>query len=479
VRVLSVASEVFPLIKTGGLADVAGALPPALESEGIRVTTLLPGYPVVMARASNVKPLHSFPDLFGGPARLVAFRDSHLDLIALDAPHLYARPGNPYENAAGAPWPDNALRFAALGYAAAELGLGRAAGYARPDIVHAHDWQSGLAPAYLALSGETRPGTVMTIHNLAFQGQFPATLLSQLKLPPSSYATNGVEHYGAIGYLKAGLYYADRLTTVSPTYAREIQTQEGGMGLHGLLAGRADVLSGIVNGIDVAAGDPAHDPNLAANFSIRSLRRRLVNKHRAREKLLLSQDDSPLLVVITRLAWQKGVDVLIEALPDIVGLGAQVAVLGAGDPALEAALMSEMTAHPGRIGVQLGYDESFSHLLQGGADALLVPSRFEPCGLTQLYALHYGAVPIVARTGGLADTVIDANEAALEDAVATGFTFSPVEARALTDAVARALALYGKPTLWRAMQRRGMTRRLSWTSRAPAYAALYRELASG
>lgn len=476
-KLLSVASELYPLIKTGGLADVAGALPVALEAEGIEVASLIPFYPAVRAHIPSGRSVHSFPDLFGAPARLLRTRHGALDLFLLDAPHLYDRPGGPYENETGAPWRDNAQRFAALCMAARELGLGKVAAYARPDIVHAHDWQAGLAPAYLALAGEARPKTVMTVHNLAFQGQCPAVLLSDLKLPPSAWSTNGVEHYGAIGFLKAGLYYADRITTVSPTYAQEIQTTEGGMGLQGLLSGRAQDLSGIVNGIDTVAWDPQNDPNLAARFSARSLSRRIVNKNAVRERLLLMQDDSPMFAVITRLAWQKGVDILIEALPAIVAAGAQIAVLGAGDAALEAALMSAMGDHPGRVGIQLGYDEGFAHLLQGGSDGLIVPSRFEPCGLTQLYALRYGAVPIVARTGGLADTVIDANRAAVEDGVATGFTFAPVTADALIDAVQRALALQAKPYLWRALQRRGMSRRLSWAARAPDYAALYRGLA--
>ncbi len=475
-RVLSVASEFYPLIKTGGLADVAGALPAALETQGVEVASLLPYYPAVKAQVPSGRSVHSFPDLFGAPARLLRARLGTLDLFLLDAPHLYDRPGGPYESETGAPWRDNARRFAALGLAARALGLGKVSAYPRPDIVHAHDWQAGLAPAYLALAGEVRPKTVMTVHNLAFQGQYPATLLSELGLPPTAYSTDGVEHYGAIGFLKAGLYYADKITTVSPSYAQEIQTTEGGMGLHGLLSGRSADLSGIVNGIDTAAWDPQTDPNLAARFSARSLSRRMANKNAVRERLLLMQDNSPMFVVITRLAWQKGVDVLIDALPQLVASGAQIAVLGAGDAALEAALMGAMGEHPGRVGVQLGYDESFAHLLQGGGDGLIVPSRFEPCGLTQLYALRYGAVPIVARTGGLADTVIDANKAAVDDGVATGFTFAPMTADALVDAVQRALTLQAKPYLWRALQRRGMSRRLSWAARAPDYAALYRGL---
>jgi starch synthase len=475
-RALAVASELFPLIKTGGLADVAGALPRALAGEGVETRTLLPGYPTVLEQLGASEPVHGYADLFGGPAQLLrASGGEGLDLLVLEAPHLYDRPGGPYQAPIGPDWPDNVQRFAALAWAARTIGLEGVAGW-RPDVVHAHDWQAGLAPAYLALSGRPRPATVMTIHNLAFQGQFPAALLAALRLPQEAWTTHGVEYYGAIGFLKAGLFYADRLTTVSPTYAREIQTPAAGMGLDGLLRSRAGDLVGIVNGIDEDAWDPATDPHLAETYAVDDLAPRQRNKAAVRERLGLDQDGSPLFCVVSRLTWQKGIDLLLEALPRLIQLGGQLAVLGSGEPSLEAGFRDAARGHPGRVGGVFGYDEPLSHLLQGGADAIVIPSRFEPCGLTQLYGLRYGTVPVVARVGGLADTVIDANEAALEDGVATGVKFAPVTAEALIDGLVRAVELHADQERWQAVQRRGMSRPLGWPARAARYARIYREL---
>lgn len=474
-RVLQVASEAFPLIKTGGLADVVGALPGALAAEGVEIRTLLPLYPQIRERLERVEPVLELGELMGGPARLLAGAAAGLTLFLVEADHLYDRPGGPYQGPDGADWPDNAQRFAALAWAARALGLGALAAW-RPELVHAHDWQAGLAPAYLALSGLPRPATVTTIHNLAFQGQFPASLLSELRLPESAFTIDGVEYWGAIGFLKAGLVYADRLTTVSPTYAREITTPAFGMGLDGLLRLRADRLIGIVNGIDERVWNPAADPALPAPFDADRLEGREACRQALSLELGLDPNAAPLFGVVTRLTWQKGMDLLLEALPRLLALGGALAMLGAGEPALEAAFREAARGHPGRIAVRFGYDERLAHRIFAGADAILVPSRFEPCGLTQLYALRYGAVPIVARVGGLADTVIDANDAALLDGVATGFQFAPVTVEALIDALERATALFRDRERWRALQRRGTTRAIGWRARAPAYAKLYREL---
>lgn len=474
-RVLQVASEAFPLIKTGGLADVVGALPGALAAEGIEIRTLLPLYPQIRQRLERVEPVLELGELMGGPARLLAGEAAGLALFLLEADHLYDRPGGPYQGPDGADWPDNAERFAALSWAAREIGLGALEAW-RPAVVHAHDWQAGLAPAYLALAGLPRPASVLTIHNLAFQGQFPATLLAKLRLPAEAFTIEGVEYYGAIGFLKAGIAYADRITTVSPTYAREIRTPALGMGLDGLLRHRADRLCGIVNGIDERHWDPARDPHLAAAFDGDRLDARAACREALVAELGLDPSAAPLFGVVTRLTWQKGMDLLLEALPRLLALGGALAMLAAGDPPLESAFAEAARGHPGRIAVRFGYDEPLAHRIFAGADAILVPSRFEPCGLTQLYALRYGAVPIVARVGGLADTVIDANDAALADGVATGFQFAPVTVEALIDALERAAALFRDPERWRALQRRGMTRSLGWKARAPAYAKLYREL---
>jgi starch synthase len=476
--VLAVASELYPLVKTGGLADVAGALPRALAGEGVAMRSLIPGYPAVLAAAPEARPLHGFADLFGGPARLLQTNAAgDLDLLLLDAPHLYDRPGGPYQSPDGIDWPDNAKRFAALAWAAREIAFG-ALGAWRPGIVHAHDWHTGLVPAYLSLAGQSRPATVFTVHNMAFQGRYPPGLLADLRLPPEAWATNGVEYYGAIGFLKAGLHYADWLTTVSPTYAREVQTPAFGMGLDGLLRARADRLTGIVNGIDDAIWNPGTDPHLVANYDQRRLAARAKNKAAVQQRFALDADDSPLFCVVSRLTAQKGVDLLLEALPRLIELGGQLALLGSGDPMLRAGVADAARGHPGRVGCLFGHDEPLAHLLQGGADAIIIPSRFEPCGLTQLYGLRYGTVPLVARIGGLADTVIDANEAALTDGVATGIQFAPNSVASFVDALTRATTLYRDRSRWQAMQRRGMSRNLGWNIRAPDYAGIYRRLLS-
>jgi starch synthase len=480
-RVLSVASEVFPLVKTGGLADVTGALPGALEAEGVAVRTLIPGYPAVTGAIEGARPVHHVTDLFGGPARLLEARAAALDLLVLDAPHLYARPGNPYHEPEGRDWPDNALRFAALALQAAEIGGGAIDGYV-PDVVHAHDWQAGLAPAYLhyrggAGPGGTRPGTVMTVHNIAFPGKLPAGLLARLGLPPSAYAIDGVEFYGTISLLKAGLQFADRITTVSPTYAAEIQTSEAGMGFDGLLRERADVLSGILNGIDTTVWNPATDERIAARYDRATLARRVVNKAALQARMGLAADpDAPLFAVVSRLTWQKGMDLLLACVPALLALGGQLALLGSGDTPIEAGFQAQAAAAPARVGCIIGYDEALAHGIQAGADALLVPSRFEPCGLTQMCALRYGAVPVVARVGGLADTVIDANPAAVAAGVATGVQFAPATAEMLEMALRRTVALYREPAAWRALQANGMASDVSWRGPARSYAALYRDL---
>ena len=472
-KVLSVASEVFPLVKTGGLADVAGALPAALAREGVEVRTLLPGYPAVLRGLQDVDVAHAFGDLFGGPARVLAGRAAGLALFVLDAPHLFDRPGSPYSGPDGRDWPDNAQRFAALSRVAAEIGRGLLGWM--PNVVHAHDWQAGLAPAYLHFDGGPRPRTVMTVHNLAFQGVFPAGLLQDLGLPPQAFTIDGVEYYGGIGYLKAGLRLADRITTVSPTYALEIQTREGGMGLDGLLRARSADLVGILNGIDETVWDPARDPSLAAPFDVASVENRAVNKDALQARLGLARDKGALLYgVVSRLSSQKGLDLLLGALPTLLAQGAQLALLGSGERELEEGFRAAASAHPSQVAVVFGFDESLAHQIQGGCDALLVPSRFEPCGLTQLCGLRYGAVPVVARVGGLADTIIHANEMALGAGVATGLHFAPVSQAMLEAALARTAALWRDKATWSRLQRNGMSSDVGWARPARHYAALYR-----
>ncbi|WP_230530913.1 glycogen synthase GlgA [Microvirga roseola] len=476
-NVLSVTSEIYPIIKTGGLADVAGALPGALAREGVSVVTLVPGYPAVLNALEHGQVVHRYGNLHGGSVQLLRGRAGALDLFVIDAPHLFERPGSPYVAPDGQDWPDNTRRFATLGRIAADLGHGLAPGF-MPDVIHAHDWQAGLAPAYLHFSGRPRPGIVMTVHNIAFQGAFPAYLLSELGLPSEAFTIDGVEYYGQIGFLKAGLQLSDRITTVSPTYAREIQRAEGGMGLDGLFRARSGIVSGILNGIDDAVWNPATDPHLAAPFDGDRLDARAANKEALQVRLGLRPDPDALLFgVVSRLSEQKGLDLLLDALPVMLEDGAQLALLGAGDRRLEDGFRAASEAFPGQVGCAFGYDEALAHQIQGGSDALLVPSRFEPCGLTQLCAMRYGNVPVVSRVGGLSDTVIDANEAALAAGVATGVQFSPVDAASLTHAIARVKELWPDIDAWRGLQRNGMATDVSWSRPARQYASLYRACA--
>lgn len=472
-EVLAVASELYPLVKTGGLADVAGALPKALKPLGVRVRTLVPGYPAVLAGLQKRRTVKALGDVFGGPGRLVAGTADGLEIYALDAPHLYERPGGPYGGPDGKDYADNARRFAALGRIAASIGQGLVPRY-RPQIVHAHDWQAGLTAAYLTYDGGPRPGVVFTIHNLAFQGQFDRKLLADLGLPPHAFTAGGVEYYGDIGFLKAGVRLADRITTVSPTYAAEICTAERGMGMDGLLHGRADRLSGILNGIDVETWNPAADPLIAAPYDAGRLDARAADKAALQKRLgLAAEPDAPLVGVVSRLSWQKGLDLLLATLPLLMAEGAQLAVLGSGEPALEQGFRAAAAVFPGRVACVFAYDEPLAHQIQAGADVLAVPSRFEPCGLTQLCALRYGAVPLVARVGGLADTVIDATPMSLAAGAATGVQFAPVETPMLESAIRRTLELYRKPDVWRRLQLNGMATNVSWTQSARRYAQLY------
>ncbi|MGB3797642.1 MAG: glycogen synthase GlgA [Alteraurantiacibacter sp.] len=475
-EVLSVASEAVPLIKTGGLADVAGALPAALAPHDVRMTTLLPGYPAVCQALGKGKVVHKWPSLLGKPARLLSGMIGAHRLLVLDCPPFYAREGGPYGDAAGRDWDDNWQRFAAFGRAAADLASGAVKGITC-DLVHAHDWQAGMALAYLKLASDT-PGlpSVMTIHNMAFQGHFDSAVFPRLGLPASAWSMDGVENYGGVGFLKAGMQMADIITTVSPSYAAEIRQPEFGMGLEGLVATRGTRVRGILNGIDAKVWNPAEDEAIPAQYSHRTLNRRTANRRGVEKAFGLDEGDGPIFCVVSRLTWQKGMDVLLEVLDHLVGIGGRLALLGSGDKAIEAGLHEAAARHPGKIGLHIGYDEALSHLLQAGGDAILVPSRFEPCGLTQLYALAYGCVPVVDRTGGLADTVIDANCAALAAGVATGVQFDGVHYHALRAGIDRAMALYSQPDQWRRIQQNGMKADFSWDASGRAYADLYREL---
>lgn len=474
-KVLSVTSEVFPLVKTGGLADVTGSLPKALERTGVETTTLVPGYPMVMRQLATALPLLVFDDLLGERASLLHTRVDGLSLFILDAPSLYDRRGGPYVDEAGNDHPDNWKRFAALSLAAAEIAAGALPGW-QPDLVHTHDWQSALTSVYMREMQLTVP-TVITIHNIAFQGQFGASLLPHLGLRADLYSMDCLEYFGDISFLKGGLQTADAITTVSPTYAREVLTPRFGMGMDGVLNERVAVLRGIVNGIDLDVWDPASDPHLPMNYDTTTLRRKRDNRVVLLEKFGLDgTDDGPLFSAVSRLTWQKGMDMLAETADEVIWNGGKLIVFGQGDHAIEQQLLEVAARHPGRMAVHIGYDEPTAHLIHGGSDAIVQPSRFEPCGLTQLYALRYGCVPVVSRTGGLSETIIDANDAAMSARVATGFQFHPVTVDGLRMALRRALHAYQDPKQWSRLQNQGMKARFSWERSAQQYAAVYASL---
>ncbi len=489
-KVLYVCTELFPLLKTGGLGDVGAALPPALRDAGCDVRVLLPGFPGIRAgvrpgRLPPATPL-ALPD--GDGPRLASLGlpqppslqpatlpGSGLAAYVLDVRALFDRPGNPYEDAHG----DNGIRFALLGWAAACLGLGLDPHW-QPDVVHCHDWHTGLAPLYLrqmALPGPPRAATVFTVHNLAYQGLFPRSLFGQLGLPDHLFGIDGVEFWDQVSFMKAGLQFADRITTVSPTYAREILGAEQGCGLDGLLRARSGVVSGILNGVDYQTWSPAHDPVLAQPYDWDSLE----NKGRAKAELqrkmgLQVRPDAMVVGVVSRLTEQKGLHLVEAVANELVAMGGQLAVLGAGDAPLEQAFLRAAARHPGQIAVDIGYNEPLAHAIMAGADAILVPSRFEPCGLTQLYGLRYGTLPLAHRVGGLADTVVDATARTLQAGQATGFVFDEFTTQALRGALRRAFELHAHPDSWANVQRTAMRQRFDWHEAAAQYVALYRSL---
>ena len=473
-RILFATSEARPLIKTGGLADVSGALPAALREIGLDCRLLLPGYPAVLAGVDGARPVCNFGDQLGGlpggvEASLLeaATPDNGVPLYILDAPELFRREGGPYQDITGHDHPDNALRFAVFSKAAAILASSDSPLEWRPDILHCNDWQTGLAPAYLRLSGQS-VATIMTVHNLAYQGIFPPADLATADLPPESFSVSGVEYYGNLSFLKAGLFYANRITTVSPTYAEEIRQPALGMGMQGLLTTRGSDLVGILNGIDTAEWNPSSDLYLPYGYSVRAPSGKKRCKVKLQQDLNLEPSkEAPLFGVIARLAQQKGLDLIVAVAAGILQRGGQIALLGTGEKTLETAFRDLSERHPGKVAAVIGYDEGLAHRIEAGADIFLMPSRFEPCGLNQLYSLRYGAVPVVHATGGLKDTV--------EDGV-TGFVFQEPTPHALWRAIHRALSAYTDPKIWQRIMRAGMSRDFSWEKSARDYAALYRRV---
>ena len=481
-RVLYITAELYPWVKSGGLGDVAAALPPALIAQGIDVRLLLPGFRGFLDAFPGITDVARLATPFApervrvGLARLPGTGSL---AYLVDHPAFYDRPGTPYASPDGSDWPDNHRRFGLFGWIAAELARGADPSW-RPDILHGHDWHTGLAPAYLTAEPPTEGPvpTVFTVHNLAYRGLFSAAVFLELALPPEFFSIDGVEFFGMVSFIKAGLFYADRLTTVSTTHAREIQTQAFGWGLDGLLRTRAGSLTGILNGVDPRFWDPRHDTNLPQTYGTEDA---AAGKRAAKTALqhrlgLTSLDNVPLFGVVSRLTPQKGLDLVLAGLPDLVAGGGQLALLGSGDGDLEHGFAAAADTLPGRVGIEIGYDESLAHLIIGGADVVLVPSRFEPCGLTQLYALRYGTLPLVRRVGGLADTVVEATPGNLAEGIATGFAFDEDNPQALMSTIERAVALFRERENWQRMIRRAMTRDFSWKAAARQYIALYHAL---
>ncbi|SFI42410.1 glycogen synthase GlgA [Nitrosomonas sp. Nm34] len=482
-QVLFITPEVYPLCKTGGLGDVSAALPIALRELNVDIRLLLPGYPAVMSglkykrKVATFNDLHHFPPTTLWSAKLAVNHSENIPVYIIDCPALYQREGGIYLDTAEQSWSDNVLRFGLLSKMGAILSSDVSPLTWFPDIAHCNDWQSGLTPAYLHFHPGKKAASMMTIHNLAFQGCFPPETVAQLGLPAASYNVNGVEYYGNLSFMKAGLYYADRISTVSPSYAREIQQAPLGFGLQGLLAARSQHIAGIVNGIDTMEWDPATDPHLNKNYSSNNLAAKKVNKLAIQQIMGLEVDSDILLfAAISRFTEQKGYDLILQIAPQLVQIPAQLVLLGSGNAMLEEQLVRLTETYPGKIAAHIGFNEALSHLVEGGADSFLMPSRFEPCGLNQMYSQRYGTPPLVHATGGLIDTVVDCTAATLADGSASGFQFHGMTPEAFLAGIQRVVIAYRNKRVWRQLQKNGMSKDFSWRASAMAYREIYQSL---
>ncbi len=484
-KVLHVCSELFPLLKTGGLADVTGALPPVLSKLGCDSRVLLPGFPAFMKGIENLQLLIELPAKFGASKIQIlsgTIPNTEIKAYVIDATGLFDRDGNPYSDSNNIPYADNYRRFALLGWVAARIAEGIDSEWL-PEVVHGHDWHAGLAAAYIKASeiynGKKLAGTILTVHNLAYQGVFPAHVFHELELPGYFFNVHGLEFFGQLSLLKAGLFFSDKLTTVSPTYAKEIQSNEQGCGLSGLLGSRAHDLVGILNGVDPEVWNPVSDKLLIANYSAKSIANKAKCKITLQEYTGLKvQSDFPLFTIVSRLTEQKGLHLVVEGIYEIIKRGGQVAILGSGEAEIEQAFVKIAAKHPDSVAVQLGYDEDHAHRLVAGADVILVPSRFEPCGLTQLYGMIYGTLPLVHKVGGLADTVNDVSLENLAEEKATGFVFNEFNIVEFNAAVRRAFALFSRKTEWKKTQKIAMLQDLTWDAAAKKYFELYQQVSN-
>ena len=477
-RVLFATSELAPLIKTGGLADVSAALPVALRKQGEDVRVLLPGYPKVLAALPTLETVAVFTSLPAYPeARLLSgILADGVPIYVIECPELFQRGGGPYQDEHGHDWIDNPIRFGLLSKIAAVLGSAESPLEWRPEVVHCNDWQTGLTPAYLSLAAEAAP-CVMTIHNLAFQGMFPAHTIMNVGLPWQCFQPNGVEFYGHLSFMKAGLFYSKHITTVSPSYAQEIQTDELGFGLQGLLRTRSGDLTGILNGIDNVEWNAAQDHHLPAAYTIDDLSGKAINKAKLQQRMGLHVDaDTPLFGLVSRFTHQKGLDLVLEIAPQLVASGAQLVLLGSGDAEMQRQVLELVHQHSGSISAYVGFDEALSHQIEAGADLFLMPSRFEPCGLNQMYSQRYGTPPIVHATGGLIDSVVNCRAATLATGEASGFVFDEMSALELMRTAQRALKVYRDKKMWHAVQTNGMKKDFGWQKSAEMYQAIYARL---
>jgi len=477
-KVLFATSEVAPLIKTGALGESSSALPAALAGLGVDVRLLVPGYPQVIDALKSRGRAAALPSLPGvPPAQLLASKHPSGVQLLVIACDIYARPGTPYQDTAGRDWPDNALRFGLLSYVSALLSTDASPFPWVPDVLHCNDWQTGLAPAYLRYVDSAKARTVFTVHRLTQQGNFPPENVSLLGLPPQAFAPDGVEFKGNLGFLKAGVQFADRITTVSPTYANEIQEAPLGKGLENLLSRRSDVVSGILNGIDTDAWDPDNDPYIERYYNSGRLAHKADNRRALRARIgLPDEPDLPLFAMVGRLVERKGVDVLADIVPELIRTPAQLVVLGSGEERLETRYRELAKSFPDAVSVKIGFEESLIHQIEAGADISVMPSRYEPCGVNQMFSQRYGTPPVVHSTGGLKDSVVDSTAGNLTAKTATGFMFAPLTGETLLDACRRASELFRNKRGWRQLQKSGMARDFSWETTAKHYLELYRDL---